>query len=153
MAQRFDVSAIVDDENRDYHRFLKKREFRLQRCSRCGYLRPPASRECPECLSEDFAWEELRGGATVQTFIWYFEDVLDGRYTSAWAYRDVPYNVAIVKLDEGPQLLTNVEGTSFGVLRAGQRVVPVFVDIDEEYGILRFAPLGPDQGEAGPAPG
>ena len=145
MPQEFDVSAIVNDENRDYHRFLKRHEFRLQRCSHCGYLRPPASRDCPECLSDAFVWEQLNGSGIVQTFIWYLEDVLDERYTSAWAYRDVPYNVAIVKLDEGPQLITNIEKTSFGVLKAEQRVAPVFVEISGEYGILRFAPVVSDQ--------
>src|SRR3954464_4882676 len=140
MAQEFQVSAVVNDENREYHRFLKRREFRLQRCQDCGYLRPPARRECPECLSERFDWEVLSGEAYVRTFIWYFEDVLDSRYTSAWAYRDVPYNVAIVKLAEGPELITNIVETRFGVLQADQQVRPVFVDISEEYGILRFAP-------------
>lgn len=141
MVTDFDIAAIVNDENRQYHRYLRQGELRLQRCSHCGHLRGVARRECPQCLSERCEWEEMSGRGRVETFIWYFEDVLDRRYTSAWAWRgDLPYNVAIVKLEEGPQFITNIEHTAFGQLTAGQAVTPVFVAISDDYGILRFTP-------------
>jgi len=142
MSVEFNIAAIVNEENAGYYRQLKLRQFCLQCCSKCGFIRNPVSWICPECMSEEFIWKVMSGKAKVQTFIWYFEDVLDPRYTQAWAYRDIPYNVAIVELEEGPQLLTNIDGTKFGDLKAGQSVVPKFVDISPEYAILRFVPRG-----------
>jgi uncharacterized OB-fold protein len=139
MGMQFDIPSIVNDENADYYKHLKAREFRLQKCSSCGYIRTPARRECPECLSEEYSWERMSGNATVQTYTWYFKDVLDPRYTNQWSWREPPYNVAVVKLDEGPNLITNIERTTFEELRVGLRVIPVFVDISPEYAILRFA--------------
>src|SRR5690606_3017048 len=132
--------AFVTPENEQYHRYLTGGEVRLQCCSACGYVRTPPRFICPECLCEDYEWRLTSGKAEVMTFIWYFEDVLDPRYVSAWAWRDVPYNVAIVRLEEGPQLITNIDGVVFGELRAGQEVVPKFVSASSDYSILRFVP-------------
>lgn len=139
MPSDYKVEAIVNEDNAEYHRFLKKGELRCQRCSGCGYVRPPASWICPECLSEEYSWEKLTGRGEVHTFIWYFEDILDPRYVQGWAWREVPYNVAIVKLAEGPQLITNVVDVTFEELSAGQAVEARFVDISPEFAILRFA--------------
>ena len=144
MMTEYKVSAIVNDENAPYHRFLKKRELKLQRCSGCGYVRYPIRWICPECLSEKYEWQAVSGAARVETFIWYFKDVLDPRYTNDWSYRDVPYNVAIVKLPEGPRILTNIVDMKFGELKMGQPVTPFFVDISDDFAILRFKPRGPD---------
>jgi uncharacterized protein len=136
----FKVDAIVNDENDAYHRFLRKDELRCQQCSDCGHVRPPASWLCPECLSESFEWAAMSGRAEVRTFVWYLEDLLDTRYATDWAWREVPYNVAIVKLAEGPELITNIEDSVFGELKAGQAVRPRFVPISDDYAILRFGP-------------
>lgn len=136
----FNVAAVVNEDNADYHRFLRRGELRLQACGKCGYLRHPARFVCPECLSEESEWKLLSGSATVETFIWYFKNILDRRYTSAWAYQDAPYNVAVIKLAEGPRLISNVDRTSFEQLKAGQMVKASFVPISEDYAILRFVP-------------
>lgn len=140
MAENFKVDAFVTPENEQYYRYLNAGELRLQCCSSCGYVRTAPRWICPECLSDDHEWRLMSGRAEVMTFIWYFEDVLDPRYVSAWAWRDVPYNVAIVRLEEGPQLVTNIERVAFGELKAGQKVVRNTVSVSPEYSILRFVP-------------
>lgn len=136
----FNVAAIVNNDNADYHRSLRRGELRLQSCSECGYLRHPPRFVCPECLSETSEWKVLSGVATVETFIWYFKNILDRRYTSAWSYQDAPYNVAVVTLEEGPRLITNIDKTTFGQLKAGQIVTATFIPISDDYAILRFVP-------------
>lgn len=101
-----------DDEYRGY---LRKGEFRLQCCSQCGYTRYPARWICPECLSEEFFWKPMDGGGTVETFTWYMKS-FDKRFT------DVPYNVALVRLAEGPRMITNVT-CDFETLEVGLPVV------------------------------
>ena len=62
----------------------------------------------------------------------------DASYDVAWAWREVPYNVALVKLDGGPTMLSNVIGLSANTLKPGQPVQPVYVPISDDYGLLRF---------------
>lgn len=134
----YDVSAIVTPDTAPYHRFLRSGAVRMQCCSRCGYIRYPSRPTCPNCLSSDAAWVPLPGTGKAEAFVWYCNDAYDANYDTAWSWRDVPYNVALITLDGGPTLLSNVVGTEFGALKPGQSVQPVFVPISDDYAILRF---------------
>ena len=57
---------------------------------------------CPKCLSLDHEWAKLSGRGTIWSFI-----VVHRPQHPAF-FGDVPYNVAIVELDEGIRLHTNV---------------------------------------------
>lgn len=107
-------------------------EIRLQRCDECGYIRAPESFACPECLSQAATWTVLSGDGTVETFVWYLEH-LDPHPDGAPA---VPYNVAVVRLAEGPALITNVTGVAFGELAVGDAVRAA-----GDPAVLRFAPV------------
>jgi uncharacterized OB-fold protein len=137
----FNVAAIVDAENADYHRWLGRRELRAQCCTDCGYIRLPQRFACPQCLSEQAEWKRLSGRGTVETFVWYFKNILDRRYTQVWSYQDAPYNVAVVRLDEGPCVISNIEDTDFESLKAGLQATAHFIPISDEYAILRFGLL------------
>lgn len=139
---QYDVFAIVNGDNAAYHRHLRQGAVRLQRCSSCGYIRYPSRPFCPECLSAEAEWKQLPGTGVAEAFVWYLNDVYDPSYDTAWAWRDIPYNVALVKLDGGPTLLSNVMGASPATLKPGQRVKPLFVPIGDDYGLLRFTLAG-----------
>jgi uncharacterized OB-fold protein len=51
----------------------------------------------------------------------------------------VPYVVAIVELDEGPRLLTNIVGASWEDIRCDMRVRVVFEDSGSGITIPKFA--------------
>lgn len=100
------------------------RDHRLvaPRCRACGtlFLYPRAT--CPSCLGADLDWEQLSGRGRVYTFT-----VV--RQAAHPAFTDeVPYVLAIVELDEGPRLLTNVVGCDPEAVRCDQRVE---VDFDD----------------------
>lgn len=110
-------------------------ELRVQRCDACGELRYPPAPRCPRCLDAGWSWQPLSGRGEVLSFV-----VVHQRYHPAWADR-VPYNVAIVQLDEGPRLISNVLPLSTADVAVGQRVRVVF---DDESGVQvpRFVPDG-----------
>lgn len=124
--------GIGESQDHDYRRFLAKGEFRLQCCSRCGYARYPARWICPECLNEEFDWELMSGSGMVETFTWYLHS-FDKRFTN------VPYNVALVRIAEGPRLITNVM-CDFDLLRVDMPVVAEISRRDEARPILVFRP-------------
>ena len=59
---------------------------------------------CPRCLSAPYQWAALSGRGTVQTFIRF-----QRAYDPSWEDR-VPYVVALIQLDEGPVMISNVVG-------------------------------------------
>ena len=50
----------------------------------------------------------------------------------------VPYVAAVVELDEGPRVMTNIEGTPHDQLRVGMPVSVDFKPLDEEITIAIF---------------
>ena len=111
------TDVLYDKESDEAYRiYLAKGEVRMQRCNECGRFRNPPRFACPQCLSERWAWEPVSGKGVVETFLWYCEPV-DRRYV------DVPYNVALVRLEEGPGVFANIVDAAMDELAIGQRVV------------------------------
>lgn len=130
------MSDVLYDKALDaeYHGHLAAGEFRLQRCDECRTFRHPARFACPKCLSDEWRWTPVSGEAVVETFVWYCEPV-DPRYA------DVPYNVALVRLREGPGLFANIAGAGLDNLAVGQ---PVRAEIGDANGraVVHFRQTG-----------
>jgi uncharacterized protein len=52
---------------------------------------------------------------------------------------EVPYVVAVVELDEGPRLLSNVVGVEPQRIRYGMHVVVKFEDLSPEISVPKFS--------------
>jgi uncharacterized OB-fold protein len=78
-------------------------ELRLQRCGDCArpyfYARP----SCPHCGSLDVEWFAASGRARLHTY------VINHRPAPGFE-EDGPYAIAVVELEEGPRLMTNIVG-------------------------------------------
>jgi uncharacterized OB-fold protein len=53
---------------------------------------------------------------------------------------DVPYVIAIVALEEGPHMTSNVVGIAPEQLRVGMPLTAVFDDVTETATLVRFRP-------------
>jgi hypothetical protein len=60
--------------------------------------------------------------------------------TQAFA-ADVPYVVALITLDEGPQLMSNVVGCPLEKVQIGMPVEVTFEDWTEEISVPKFKPV------------
>jgi uncharacterized OB-fold protein len=89
-------------------------ELRYQRCQACGEPNFPPTEHCRHCLSADLSW--LAGGGTGEIYSW---TVVYRPVTAEFA---PPYAPAIVTLDEGYQMLTNIVGVALAELGVGLRV-------------------------------
>ena len=99
----------------EYRSHLASGEFRLQCCTECGTFRHPARFACAKCLSDKWSWTAVSGEGVIETFVWYCEPV-DPRFAK------VPYNVALVRLREGPGMFANIAGAGMDDLAVGQAV-------------------------------
>lgn len=102
----------------------------LPRCTACGVFIWYPRDWCPECLSREIEWIEASGRGTIYSHT-------TVRRGAPPALRDaVPYVVAVVELDEGPRMLTNVVTEDPGALQVGE---PVELIMQEET--PRFRPV------------
>ena len=96
----------INDDNRDFWTAGRDRELLIVRCNDCGYYIHPPSPRCPRCLSENVEPSPVSGRGRVYTY------TVNRR---AWSPGlEVPYVIAIVQLDEQPdlRLMTNIVGCS-----------------------------------------
>jgi uncharacterized OB-fold protein len=103
-----------------YGAALEDGRLTFQRCADCGHAWLPARTECPECWSPDHSREDAGGMATVVSWV-VFHVAFDPRFKDR-----TPYNVALVDLDEGPRLITNIIEIPAGEDIVGKRVALCF---------------------------
>lgn len=99
-----------------------RREFRLPYCDSCGETHFPPSPRCPHCLADSFTWRQASGKATLISWIVFHRAYWDG------VKDDLPYNVCIVRLAEGPRMLSNLVGEAERNPRYGMELAVTFSD-------------------------
>jgi len=104
----------------------------VQRCAACGKMRFPAASICDDCLSAEAAWVEVSGLGTVWSFCEFHRLYFKGFEP------DLPYNVALVRLDEGPRMYTNIVGVPILDIKVDMRVKAVFEPVSDEVTLVKF---------------
>lgn len=89
----------------------------------------------PRTLADDLEWREIAGTGTVYAFT-------IGRRPTAPPWEDaLPQLLAIVELDEGPRLTTELVNVPPEAIKVGMRVRPHFEDIaGAGVTLLRYEP-------------
>ncbi|MHA6797019.1 Zn-ribbon domain-containing OB-fold protein [Pseudonocardia bannensis] len=97
-------------------------ELRLPRCRACDGVHFYPRSACPACGGTDLDWVRSAGTGTV-----YATTVVHRSFWGdAWA-DDVPYNVAMIELDEGVRMVSAVVGVPADQVHIGMRVGVTFV--------------------------
>jgi hypothetical protein len=124
----------VDEESRGFWEALARHELYVQRCRGCGTIRFPPRALCPKDLSDDTEWLRASGRGTVYTF------TVTHQNHSVGFREDLPYVLAVVELDEGPRLMTNIVGCAPDAVRIGMPVVVEYEDATPEITLPKFRP-------------
>jgi hypothetical protein len=128
----------VSWETRGYWEGAGRGELVIQRCGACGTTQHKPRNVCATCLSNDIEHVVATGRGTVYTFT-----VTNQNQTPPFAGA-VPYVMAYVKLEEGPQILTNIVGCDPAEVAIGMAVRADFQAVSGEdggqYGVVRFVP-------------
>jgi uncharacterized protein len=122
-----------DEYSRPYFEAGARGVLLLRRCEACGTWLGPEAMLCTECLSESLSWAEASGRGTLFSF-GIVHQKLPGFET------DVPYNVSIVQLAEGPRMTTNMVDCPNEKLTVGMPVRVMFSDAGNGTPIPRFRP-------------
>jgi uncharacterized OB-fold protein len=116
----------------------KERELRIQRCHACDTHLFYPRYLCTACGSDDLRWCLVSGRATVFTF------TVARRPTHPALADRVPYVIAVVELEEGPKLTTNLVDIDPEDVAIGLSVQATFEDVDDVT-LVQFRPVGPEQ--------
>jgi uncharacterized OB-fold protein len=122
----------INDETRPFWEGARAGELRMQKCTDCGHIRFPIIHVCPVCLSYAFDWKALSGRGEVFAYIVYHRAYHKG------FVEDVPYNVALVQLEEGPRMYSNIVGCENSAVKVGDRVHVVFDVVTPDVTLPRF---------------
>lgn len=112
-------------------------ELRIQRCTDCSHAYFPPRPFCPECSSRNVAVETASGKATLYSYVIHHREVPG--FTS-------PYAIAVVQLDEGPRMMTNIvecEQTPEALV-LDMPLEVTFEQLDDEISIPLFKPAAED---------
>jgi uncharacterized protein len=122
-------------ESIPYWQAARQKRLDLPRCNACGKFWFPPSRSCPHCLATEFAWTPVSGVGKVFSFVTFHRV-----YHPAFA-QEVPYVVALIELEEGPRLLSNIVGVALEAVRCDMPVKVVFDNVAEDVVVPKFTPL------------
>ena len=119
-----------DPESAAYWQATAEGRLVVQKCTSCGHHQLYARAHCLVCR-EPVEWVDASGRGTIYSYT-----VI--RQNFSRAFRDLlPYVVALVDLDEGPRLMTNILGSPDGV-RIGDRVQVSFETVSDEAALPMF---------------
>lgn len=125
---------IVNDWARPFWEAARDEKLILQQCKECeNHIFYPRA-VCPHCSSDNLAWVNASGNGTVYSYT-----IVENNPPSAFT-NDVPYVVAVVRLDEGVQMLSNIVGCDPADVRCDMPVRVTFEKLDDEFTLPKFAP-------------
>ena len=106
----------------------------LQRCNDCSRHIFYPRVICPHCSSENVEWQQVSGKGKVYSFT-----QVQNNAPSAFT-AEMPYVVAVIELDEGVRMLSNVIDCDFEQLSCDMPVSVVFERLNDEFVLPKFRP-------------
>ena len=121
-----------DADSKPFWQGCREHKLRFQKCVACGEVRWPPGILCPKCHCRDAQWIESKGRGVIYTFAVYHQAFHP-------AFRDkLPYVVAIVELEEGPMLFSNIVQAPPESLQCDMPVEVVWDDVGGDCSLPKF---------------
>jgi uncharacterized OB-fold protein len=125
---------VPSAEAQPYWDGLRDRKLLMPRCDACGKYWFPPSLLCPHCNATKWTWASTSGHGRIFSYVVYHRV-----YHPGFA-DEVPYAVAVIELDEGPRMISNVLGIAPDKLACDMRVEVVYQPITETITLPKFKP-------------
>ncbi len=126
---------LVRPETASFWEAARAGRLVFQECVACGQRQLFPRLVCHRCLGADLRWVESSGRGTVLS-----HTTIHQAAHPAFA-ADVPYVYALVELDEGPRLPTNIVGVAPEDVRVGLPVRVVFTSVTTAISLPHFTPV------------
>jgi uncharacterized OB-fold protein len=125
-------APLLTDDNEGFWQAAARGQLVTQQCVTCGTLLHPPRPMCPRCHGIEMVWVELAGTGVVYSYA-----LLHHPQHPAFSY---PVIAALVDLDEGVRLLTNLVRVDPAEVRIGMRVSVLFEAVADGMAVPVFEP-------------
>jgi uncharacterized OB-fold protein len=136
-------APTISAYNKPFWDAAQQHELRLQRSTECGKFWAPPGPVCPFCFSGEYTWEQVSGRGVIASLV-----VFHKSYHPQFD-NDMPLAAALVELEEGPRLITNVVQADGTPPVSGMPVEVVYEDHDG-FTLPQFRPVHAKSGTRSP---
>jgi hypothetical protein len=131
---RHDVLPIPDERSRPFFDGAREGRLVLQRCRACHTWQHPVRSRCTRCGGADLEWAQASGRARLYSW---------GRLHRAYLPQHegrLPIDLAVVDLEEGVRMSSNLVGAAPAEIRAGLPLQVDFERVSPEVAMPVFRP-------------
>lgn len=123
---------VVTEESRPFWEGCKRGILLLQYCETCQHYQFYPRLYCMQCGADTLSWKQASGRGVIYSY------TIIRQNKSPEFINDTPYNVAIIQLEEGPRLMSNIVDADPGTLQVDLPVTVVFDAVSDAISIPRF---------------
>ncbi len=118
-----------------YWQAAREERLVIQQCNACDHWLFPPGANCPRCGSEELSWTPVSGKGVIYTY------TIAYRPPHPVLTNQTPITVAVVELEEGPRMTSNIIGCDPDTVEIGMPVTVAFEAIDDSDLVLpMFSP-------------
>jgi len=126
----------ISGETKPFWDACRRGNLIIQKCDRCQEYQFYPRGICANCWCQDIRWVTATGKGTVWTFT-------VTRQNRTLGFEDeLPYVLALVELDEGVKMFTNIVECDPNEVKIGMPVEVTFVQANQQITIPYFKPAG-----------
>ncbi len=127
------LAPSVSPDTEFFWKGLQENRLLIQRCTECGVLRQPPRPMCPGCTSLSWDAVESSGRGTVYSFVM-------PQYPPM-RFMEYPYIVALIELDEGVRLVSNLCDVEPADVQTGMPVEAFYATFNDDLVLHQFRPV------------
>lgn len=127
---------VPNADSQPYWSAAREKRLVIRKCKSCSQFHFMPRHLCPACWSDQLEWVDAKGTGTVHSFT-----VIRRAPAPAFA-ANAPYVVALIDLDEGPRMVTNILGADALETKIGDRVKVTFEDRGDGAMLPQFVRAG-----------
>lgn len=125
---------VIQPWSKPFWDATRERRLLIQECRDCGKKIFYPKKYCPHCRSTDIEWAECSGEGRVYSFSTLYLGV------HPKFQKDAPYTIAIIELNEGVRLMSNIVNCDPQDIQCDMPVKVTFEDVTEEITLPKFEP-------------
>ena len=134
MTERVRFEPPVTDTSRPFWDATRERRLLLQWCTACDAPLWYPRDFCPACARSELEWREASGRGVVYAY------TVEQRPTMPKRFGEAPFVVALVELEEGVRMLTNVVGGRPDAVTVGMPVQVTWEELSDGRHLPLFEP-------------
>ncbi len=126
---------LITELSKQFYNACKQGKLLYQKCDDCGQVVFFPKEFCPNCMGRYLGWLESSGKGKIYTFTVTYD------FAPPEFMTDVPYAIAIINMDEGFSIMSNIVECDFERLKCDMPVEVVFDPVTSEITLPKFRPV------------